>query len=697
MRKNGMRRKLCAAVLAGLLALSAAACGEDPVSGKQTVIQVSPEGNDANDGIDSPVATIQRALELAREQITSGNVTIDIADGTYTVTEPIAITEEMTDGVNGHTLTLLGHGGAVISGGVTVSGWEAAGENLWKAALPELEAANGFYVDGENMTLARMKVLASYADADGKAGISMDDGKSYANFSDYNSFAQITGMCFTTREEYELDPEALAAEVSHIRLYYDQTFMRTVMDLAGAAQNDGSYTFTVSESTLKLLNGAKMADYDSGANKWYLVNSYLFLDQEGEYYFDKESRTLYYYSEESPEGKSCVIPVAEGLLTVQGTEEKLAGNVTVQNLTFAHGTTSVLAEHPWKEIQSDAYVIEDSQGENAEKGYVRIPLPAQLTIDLASNVTVKNCEFRNFETTAVGIRSYVYNTTVTDNRIENVSGSGIAVGTFNLNTGYGIEDKGTHPEDLAKVYSVKKNSVVPAGLTISNNEIKNCGIESMASNGILLYYGYETDITNNTVEEVGGTGISLGWGWNNWTIKQAGSQNTGNILVEGNRIVSSSTRIKDAGGIYTLGAFHGEGCLIQKNFIDMEGSVTAERAIYLDEGSELVTVTENVSVNTHMWLSARALPLIASGGGYQGGEPANNTIMNCRIEGNYSSAENIQQSFTAGYAWPYASEIESAHVTIKDNTVDENWEQNKTIMEIVDAAGATGDVGVYTK
>ena len=74
----------------------------------------------------------------------------------------------------------------------------------------------------------------------------------------------------------------------------------------------------------------------------------------------------------------------------------------------------------------------------------------------------------------------------------------------------------------------------------------------MASNGILLYYGYETDITNNTVEEVGGTGISLGWGWNNWTIKQAGSQNTGNILVEGNRIVSSSTRIKDAGGILSL-------------------------------------------------------------------------------------------------------------------------------------------------
>lgn len=660
-------------------------------SNEEILIRVSPDGEDSADGISAPVGTVSRALEITKEKITGADVRIDLADGTYLITEPIMISQQETDGENGHTLTLEGHGNSIISGGVAVSSWEEAEEHIWKAELPDRDGINGFYVDGKPQTLARLKVRASFADGEGHGGITQEDRKSYMDFSNYNSFAMITKCIFTTREDYSLDYEKLVSELPHIRLYFDQTFTRTVLELESVTDNDGSYTFALSEDSLKLLNGAKMADYDTGANRHYLVNSYLFLDEEGEYYFDKENRTLYYYSESSPEGRDCVAAVSEGLLSIQGTKQKLAANININNLCFAYGTSSVLVEHPYKEMQSDSFVIGLRDEEIEDKDYRRMELPAQITLDLAAHVNISGCSFQNFDTTGIALRTYVYDTTITDSRIENMAGSGIAIGTFNLKNGYGIEDKDPLPEDPGQVYSVKKNSIVPAKITVSNNVISNCGIESISSNGILLYYGYDVVIAGNTVENIGGSGISLGWGWGNWSIKQSCTQNSGNILVEKNKVISPCRKVTDAGGIYTLGAFFGEGLMVRDNFIDMEGAIKENiPAIYPDEGSEKITFTNNVSVHTSAWLWARALPIAYVAGKYEGGKPEGNTLMNCSVTGNYSDAENHQKSYTAGYTWPYASEISSANFIIKDNVVDEDWQNNETIMSIVNGAGAQG-------
>lgn len=669
-----------------------ASTGASSQKNEEILIQVATDGADSADGISAPVGTVSRALEIAREKITTGDVRIRLADGTYFITEPLIISEQETDGENGHTLTLEGSGNSVISGGTAVSAWEESGENVWKAELPDMDTVNGFYVDGKPQTLARLKIRASFADTEGHGGITQEDRKSYMDFSNYNSFAMITKCIFTTREDYSLEYEELVSELPHIRLYFDQTFTRTVLEPESVTDNDGSYTFELSADSLKLLNGAKMADYDMGANKHYLVNSYLFLDEEGEYYFDKENRVLYYYSESSPEGRDCVAAVSEGLLSIQGTKQKLAADINIRDLSFAYGTSFVLTDHPYKQMQSDSFVIGLRDGEVEDKDYQRLELPAQITLDLAAHVNITGCTFQNFDTTAIALRTYVYDTAITDSRIENMAGSGIAIGTFNMKNGYGIEDKDPLPEDPGQVYSVKKNSIVPAKITVSNNVISNCGIEAISSNGILLYYGYDVAITGNTVENIGGSGISLGWGWGNWSIKQSCTQNSGNILVEKNKVISSCQKMTDAGGIYTLGAFFGDGLTVRDNFIDMAGAIKENiPAIYPDEGSEKITFTNNVSVHTSAWLWARALPITYVAGKYEGGKPEGNTLMNCSVTGNYSDAENHQKSFTAGYTWPYASEISSANFVIRDNVVDEGWQNNETIMGIVNAAGAQGD------
>lgn len=648
----------------------------------ECVIRVSPEGDDAANGVDAPVQTISRALELAQEKIASGNVTVDIAQGTYPIREPLCITQAHTSREEGYVLTLRGQENTVISGGIPLTGWEKQEGSIWKVAVTDGVNVHGFYVDGVPMSVARTQVRGSFLDENGENGIVLSNRESHSDFSSYNISAQIVSCAFTMEKPETLAADALLAELAHVRMYFDQTFSHTSFAFSQVTEQDGKLTFQASDATLELLNSAKMADYDLSANRYYLVNSYLFLDEEGEYYFDRASKTLYYFSAADPNEKMCILPVAEGLLNIQGTNAKLASNIRLENLTFAYGTTTLLAEAPYKEVLSDHYVI------RGEKGYANSLLPAQITVDRASNLTIRNCNFVNFDTSGIALRQHVYNVSLADSEIRNISGSGIVVGTINQKNGYGLIDRNPHPEDLSHVYSVKKNSVIPAQISICNNLVVNCGIESIGSCGILVFYGHQVDVRNNTVEGTGGSGIAVGWGFANYTVKKEAPQSAGDIRVVNNRVIHPCRKAYNAGGICTMGAFFGEGLTISGNFVDMSGAISnITPAIYLDDGSEWVTVTGNLAIGSNRWLCARALPVQEQDGVCVPGEPGGTTLMHCTICGNYSDRENQQKEFAPGILWPYATEVEGTNVEIGNNTVTEDWKNHTQTMDIYNNSG----------
>ena len=653
----------------------------DPTVEDGQIIRVSADGDDSADGVSTPVRTISKALELAAEKIAAGDVRIDIADGTYSIAEPLQITNAHTSREAGHVLTLVGHDNTVISGAAAVTGWEKQEGNIWKATFTGAEHVNGLYVDGEPMSLAGMEVQGSFVDENGSGGIVLNTRHAYTDFSTYNTAAQIVKCAFTLQNT-ALNSEELGKDLKNIRMYFDQTFSRTCLEFSELLAGENGITLLSSALTLQTLNSAKMADYDLSANRYYLVNSYLFLDEEGEYFFDAQTDTLYYCSASSPVGKDCIVPISNGLLHIQGTNTKLASNIRLENLTFAYGTTSVLAENPYKQIITDHYVT------GLEEGFDRYLLPAQITVDHASNLTIQNCRFEKFDTSGIALREHVYHAAITDCHIRNVSGSGIVVGAINMKNGYGIIDRNPQPEDLLQVYSVKKNSVVPAKITISNNLVENCGITSIGSCGVLVYYGYQLEIRGNTVQRTGGSGIAVGWGFANQTVKKETPASSGSILIEGNRVVSACMRVPNSGGICTLGAFLNDGLTISRNFVDMKGAISEQTpAIYLDDGSEYVSVTGNLAVGTNRWLCARAMPVAEQDGACVIGEPSSTTLMNCTVSGNYSDRENHQKEFSPGILWPYATEVEGANVVIENHTVAEDWENHAAILEIYSGSG----------
>jgi hypothetical protein len=102
-------------------------------------IHVSPTGNDANPGTQArPVRTLQHAVALAHglEASATGDVTIELAGGTYRLEQPLALTPE-DSGRNGHNLVFAAQAGAhpIVSGGRQISGWKKVdgAKNGWSA------------------------------------------------------------------------------------------------------------------------------------------------------------------------------------------------------------------------------------------------------------------------------------------------------------------------------------------------------------------------------------------------------------------------------------------------------------------------------------------------------------------------------------------------------------------------------------
>lgn len=692
--------------LALILLLSLSALGEGLVPRKNIVLEpiaepqgeytvyVSVMGDDNNDASEgAPVKSVKRALEVASELIHEGSVIISFGDGEFPVEETIVLNEANTDGANGHILTFAGTGSTVLTGGVKIGVWEAAEEkNVWKTALPRFSLVNGLYVDEKAQTLANQRVYGLFTEFGGKSGIVNKNGERFTDFMNYNKSVPLEKVSFTTRDIYELDGKALEQD-KDVFLLMTQTFMMQRFPLASIVDNDEfNFTLNFDQSALDLIDYAKMQDFDVSMDFYYLYNSRQFMDTEGEYWFDKETRTLYLYTKEDPNGKNCVVTQTEGLVTIEGKQELLAGGVCFDGISFMYGTDSTYLTHAFKQNQSDGCSYAYTQTEREQTGAkgTHYILPGQVYLHYATDVTFTNCSFKCMDTGALQIYKYTYDVTVDSCDFEQLGGSGIICGCINLDNGWGITDKYELPEQLEGLYSIPpKTNCTPANIRISNNDIRSCGNLIVGANGIFMIYGYDVDIVNNTIENVSGTGISLGWGWGNKR-NNNGNFGCGSVNVTGNYIKSPCTKITDCGGIYTLGFFMGDGCYIADNYIDMKGAYDSSTAgIYLDQGSQYVYVTNNFVSGSRMWLSERALPVSFDGSRYYCPAIGGDTMLDCIVDGNFSQKKLGTHLVYANYEWPSASTVKGANFIIGKETVDSKWQENEAIMAIVNGSGCT--------
>ncbi len=282
--------------------------------------------------VNSPFSTIDEAQKTVRERNEgmTKDITVHLMEGTYFLDNTWELTEE-DSGKNGFDViyTAYNGGDVLISGGTQIpeDSWEIYDEekNIYTAAVDGVDEIRDLYVDGRRARAARSKgrirPLSMYYDTDGTTPlgyyVSSDELGEYENPSDMRLFT--TQVWKYTMWNVDSIIPAEKEGQSIVIMEPNSAFKR-------AATNDKSLRLTEE-------------------NAFYMENALELLDEEGEFYFDKTSDTLYYKPAEGESFSNVYVPVLDRLLTITGSDmANKVHNIKFSGITFAHASRNDLGK-----------------------------------------------------------------------------------------------------------------------------------------------------------------------------------------------------------------------------------------------------------------------------------------------------------------------------------------------------------------
>lgn len=507
-------------------------------------IYVSPEGDDRHAGTESrPVASPRRALELASSLPSGTAPTLWLGDGRYQLKGSLELFAQQNAESQG-SITLAAMPGAhpVISGAVAVTGWQEEPDGLWSAPVPA-EIHSGFralYINDHRAVRARWPD-ASYLRMEA-AG---EDNRT--NF--YFSAGDIPR--FKDTDQLELV------------FLHDWSISRIPV-----ASIDWERRHLVARDTI----GTRSLDFFTLTGwephpRYYLENAIEFLDQPGEWYCDQVQKRIYYRPLPGEQLAEMVgwVPQLTTLVRIRGGRD-----IYFQGITFEHSAWE-LPERGYPGIQACMYDDRTSTARHWAS------VPAAIELDLASDVSFRQCTIRHTGGSGLWIRQNCHHITVDSCYIHAIAGNGIDIG------------EGQDRQVDGQPWWQSAAHEVSTDNQITHCRIEDCGTEFFGAVGIWGGLVARTTIAHNEVSNLPYTGISIGWMWDTITTPCRENSITDNHIHHVMRILS------DGGGVYSLG--RQPGSRITGNIIH-EVSINAGRAesngMFLDEGTKELEVVDNV-------------------------------------------------------------------------------------------------------
>lgn len=516
--------------------------------------------------------TIEKALQEARLRRLHGEdirPVIRLHAGVYRLVQPIILRAE------DRHVTITGDDGAVISGGVSISGWRRQGK-LWVADVPEW--------NGQPLLFRQMWV-------NGRKAIRARD------VSDFEQMWRIRSMD-KSRETLYVPTDAIKKILHerHAEMVLHEMWCVANLRIKGfqVLGDSTAVTFHQPESHVHFMHPwpSPMVTTDGHNSAFYLTNAKSLLDQPGEWYHDYQAQKLYYMPREGEDMHQAEVevPALETLLRVEGTPDSPVCGVRLEGITFRHATwlrPSLLGHAPLQAgmYMTEAYKIRpqisrpggDHKLDN--QGWVGRPAAA-VALNCATEFSFSDCHFEHCASTALDYHRYIKGGSVRHCTFSDIGGTAILAGSF------GPEGHEAHlpylPQDMREICT---------GLTIEANCIDDAANEDWGCLGIGAGYVRGIRIVDNEISNVSYTGISIGWGWNQQTCAMADN------LVRGNYIHHYARHLYDTAGIYTLGAQ--PHTFVEENVVcDIyhPGYVHDPEHwfyLYTDEGSSYITVRNN--------------------------------------------------------------------------------------------------------
>ena len=436
------------------LLLPMAACS----AAVQATLYVAPNGSDENPGSEAkPFATIEKArqavLAINKEMI--GDIVVVLRGGTYKLSKTLSF-DHRDSGCGGHTVIYKAYSGEtpVLSGGRTITGWQADADGRWRAKT-DLKNFRQLYVDGQRAVRARGDA-PSGMELFGENGykttaVEMAGWKNQADIE----FCYYVVWCHTSCKVQSIKRDGERAIVAMLQPYFTH-----------ARKKEGV--------KVKLPN--------------YVENAFELLDEPGEWYFDRSADTVYYIPKPGQDMTKArvVVPAIEKLVELHGTLDHPVANLQFVGITFSHADWLTPSRIGLADIQANFVLnwkesFERDGGINAIHNQ-HIKSPANVVCRAAKQVRFHRCTFTKLGGAGLDIEFGSQDNVASGCHFYDISGTAVQVGD--------VRKDDHHPDDPRKV--VKNN-------TVANNYIHDCCVEYKGGVGVCVGYTDGTVIAHNEI------------------------------------------------------------------------------------------------------------------------------------------------------------------------------------------------------
>ncbi|TBL38357.1 right-handed parallel beta-helix repeat-containing protein [Verrucosispora sp. SN26_14.1] len=557
----------------------------------QETLYVAPGGNDANPGtIASPFRTLQRARDVVRTKTATmtGDIQVLLRGGSY----PVGGTVEFgssDSGTNGHRVVYAAYPGEtpVLDAGVQVTGWTQHSGNIWKAPLDRANKLRALYVNGQRAQMAAKTITSAgchgtYTITAGQADWAWEsgsqcDGARYG-LGDFPAISR-------NQEDIEIETATTwttaIVGVRQVTTSADGQSRIALFQQPGAAIAQGAFN-----------GNAQVA----GAHK--VMNAYEFLDAPGEFYFDKSSRTLYYYKASADNMSTATVFAPNNVTTalrIAGTStSSRARNITFSGLTVRHSDWNLftVAGSVYKQAQQgNLGAMAYAKGNFHVYYYRNVDVtPGIVHVQNADGILLERNRIEHTGADGINMVNDVTNSQVIGNVTSDVAGSAISVGhpqhVF----------VGDHTSTNREKYPPQVEGL-PKNIVIRNNYIHDSAVLFNGHGAVAAYFADTLTIQHNRIEKTPWAGITLGWGWWNFDGSSGSiapnrpTTTARNNTISHNHIIDTVQRLSDTAPIYTLGSQ--PGTTIHSNYL--QGVPAGHKyGLHPDEGSAYMTFRDNV-------------------------------------------------------------------------------------------------------
>ncbi|MDF1572162.1 MAG: PDZ domain-containing protein [Bacteroidales bacterium] len=371
-------------ILAIALMGSFVSCQQHPVE-----IFIAPTGNDNASGTRAqPVLTFEKANEIAALLSGKKEVHIILSDGMYYLPSTVVFTPEHSGSEKYPVIVRAANEGkAIISGGDKLHlDWEPYKNGIYKASVSKDVIIDQLYINGDRQRMARFPNAA-----DGKNVFDAWDLVHTGDPDPGNDPLDAERVASWSQ------PEGAYVHAMHKSLWGDMHWLVT------GKNADGSLA----------LEGGWQNNRPSPMHPRYRMVENIFeeLDAPGEWYYNKDEKTLYYYPPPGVDLASATIEIVrlKHLIEFRGTKEKPVRFIRLEGLVFRHAARTFM-ENKEPLLRSD-WTIYRGGG---------------VLFDGAEDCTVSDCVFDQLGGNSIFVNNYNRRISIKSCYIHHSGANGIA-------------------------------------------------------------------------------------------------------------------------------------------------------------------------------------------------------------------------------------------------------------------------------